>query len=158
MIVYDDMEAGLKAQQQIDNITRKFGSGDEVDVRFWKYDFLGENRLWEQAVVDAEEAHLILFSMSSSLILPTRIMRWVSRWREAGVIDDTSFAILTNSHCRNHSLVQMVRRYLQQAARMQETRFFKGCFSGRQSVSSVTSRPATTARSGSDRGRRYSSA
>lgn len=126
MVVYDDMAAGLGAQQYLDRITGRVGDVQALDVRYWKEDILSEPHLWDQASADAAEVDLILFAVTSSVILPTRIVRWVQKWQQALEGQEVSFALLTSEECENHSLVKMVRRFLKQTAQSYETRFFKG--------------------------------
>lgn len=149
MVVYDDMSAGLGAQHYLDSIADRIGGGSALDVRFWKHDILAEPHLWRQASADAAEVDLILFSMSTSLVLPTRIMRWVQKWNASLAGQEVSFAVLSAPECENHSLVKMAQRFLKQTARFHETQFFKGVLPGNLCDGSVSRRSSTPGATGS---------
>jgi len=94
LIVYSDFASAENASAKL----RIVGASGDVRVRWiikcWQVSVLKEPGPFENALVDAADAHLILFAERNSESIPTWICDWLKRWAGLRQILDAGLAVI----------------------------------------------------------------
>jgi hypothetical protein len=80
VIVYEDFAAGKHAQETYDFLVSQLGRDYIFSNQMWKFDVLGNAKMREMAVKDAEAADLIIISTHGTSELPVEVKSWIDRW------------------------------------------------------------------------------
>ncbi|MDB6124252.1 MAG: hypothetical protein JWQ71_3245 [Pedosphaera sp.] len=80
VIAYEDFAAGKHAKETYDFLVHQLGKDYEFTNQMWKFDILGNAKMREMAVKDAEEADLIIISTHGTGELPTEAKSWIDQW------------------------------------------------------------------------------
>ena len=93
-IVYADFAFAANASATL----RRVGDSDDVRVRWiikcCQVNVLREPGPFEKALIDAADAHLILFAERHSQLIPSWICDWLKRWAMLRQIQDAGLAMI----------------------------------------------------------------
>ena len=93
-IVYADFASVANANATL----RRVGDSDDVRIRWvtkcCQVDVLREPGPFEKALIDAADAHLILFAARHSQFIPSWICDWLKRWAVLRQIQDAALAVI----------------------------------------------------------------
>lgn len=93
-IVYADFASAANASATI----RRVGASGDVRVRWiikcWQVNVLREPGPFENALIDAADAHLILFAERHSQFIPSWICDWLKRWAVLRQIQNAALAVI----------------------------------------------------------------
>ncbi|EEF62489.1 hypothetical protein [Pedosphaera parvula] len=80
VIAYEDFAAGKHAQETYDFLVSQLGRDYIFSNQMWKFDLLGNSKMKEMAVKDAEAADLIIISSHGTSELPGEVKSWIDQW------------------------------------------------------------------------------
>jgi len=80
VVVYEDTFARDRAMQLCDHLVREFWSNIEFDFHWWRFSYLGERLLAEEAAAHALTARVIIFATTPQAGLPLVVQDWVESW------------------------------------------------------------------------------
>jgi hypothetical protein len=80
VIAYEDFAAGIHAKETYDYLAGQLGREYQFNNQMWKFDILGNTKMREMAVADAEVADLIIISTHGSGELPAPARMWIDEW------------------------------------------------------------------------------
>jgi len=92
VVVYEDTVARDRAMELCDNLVREFWSNIEFNFNWWRFSYLQERLLAEEATAHALTARVIIFAAPPQEDLPKAVQDWVESWvdkraeREGAVI------------------------------------------------------------------------
>ena|ERR1700720_2010128 len=93
-IVYPDFAFAANASATL----RRVGDSDDVRVRWiikcCQVNVLREPGPFEKALIDAADAHLILFAERHSQFIPPWVCNWLKRWAMLRQIQDAGLAVI----------------------------------------------------------------
>src|SRR5262245_55640467 len=76
-ILYEDLEAGLRAKQTVDCLEEQLGSTANFWLSLWRFDLLSEPALREEVANEAMRADLLLLSAHGKHGLPEDVSTWI---------------------------------------------------------------------------------
>ena len=80
VIAYEDFAAGIHAKETYDYLAGQLGREYQFNNQMWKFDILGNTKMREMAVTDAEVADLIIISTHGTGELPAPARSWIDEW------------------------------------------------------------------------------
>jgi hypothetical protein len=80
VIAYEDFAAGIHAKETYDYLAGQLGREYQFNNQMWKFDILGNTKMREMAVADAEVADLIIISTHGTGELPAPAKSWIDEW------------------------------------------------------------------------------
>jgi hypothetical protein len=100
VIIYDDLPSATKAYATLQCV----GLRPDVRVRWtislWRVDIMKEATAANNALVDAQDAHLIVFAGRSAQSIPSRLRHWLGRWAALRRIPNAAVAVIPNNDAR----------------------------------------------------------
>ena len=78
LVVYDDLETGLKASQTLDRTMQRLEATVDMQVNFWRFDLFREPAFLQQAA--RQEADIVFFSTHGRAKLPATVDSWFREW------------------------------------------------------------------------------
>src|SRR5215470_10113768 len=94
VIISDDPAFASYATSTLARVGRQAGVDVLWTTKFWSIDSLNEPALAEKALVEASDAHVILFPAHRTHSLPDWIFNWLARWAAARTIQDAAVGII----------------------------------------------------------------
>ena len=79
-VVYEDVGTGLRAKQALDQTILRLAVDTDVHVNMWRFEFLGEPALHQQAVNEAAAAEIVFVSAHGGEELPATVHLWLQHW------------------------------------------------------------------------------
>jgi hypothetical protein len=79
-VIYEDTEARQRALSLSHHLVRAFWADIDFQFTWWRYRFLEDPALVDAAARATAQAHVIVFSASSSYIPPEPIRNWIELW------------------------------------------------------------------------------
>lgn len=74
LVVYEDLETGLRASETLDRIARRLKATVDMHVDFWRYDLFREPVIFQQLA--RQEAGIVFFSTHGRTQLPATVNSW----------------------------------------------------------------------------------
>jgi hypothetical protein len=100
VIIYDDLPSATKAYATLQRV----GLRPEVRVcwtiTLWRVDIMKEATVAKNALLDAQDAHLIVFAGRSAQSIPSRLRHWLERWAALRRIPNAAVAVIPDSNAR----------------------------------------------------------
>jgi len=125
-IVYEDLPAGLRAKDMMDQIFEQAQSsvGAEMQMHLWKMDLLRIASLEEQAVHDAVASQIVVVSLGDrgDFTLPAR--HWIRDWGHHRKASPCALVVLFDERHLNTIATRRLLGYLQEFAREADLNFF----------------------------------
>jgi hypothetical protein len=87
VVLYEDHATRDRAMEICDRLVRKFWADVEFDFNWWRFDFLNDSALANDAVRLAARSELILLAAHAGRELPAPVKSWIESWlpiREPG--------------------------------------------------------------------------
>jgi len=87
VVLYEDHATRDRAMEICDRLVRKFWADVEFDFNWWRFDFLNDSTLANDAVRLAARSELILLAAHAGRELPPPVKNWIESWlpmREPG--------------------------------------------------------------------------
>lgn len=78
LVVYDDLETGLKASQTLDRTMQRLETSVDMQVNFWRFDLFREPAFLQQ--VASQKADIVFFSTHGRAKLPATVDSWFREW------------------------------------------------------------------------------
>lgn len=78
VVVYDDLETGLKASQALDRTMQRLETSVDMQVNFWRFDLFRESAFLQR--VARQEADIVFFSTHGQAQLPATVDSWFREW------------------------------------------------------------------------------
>ncbi len=79
-VSYEDTATRDRAIHVCDSMVADLGGDLEFDFSWWKFDYLGDAKLFEMAVQSATQADMVIFSARNSGEPPGLVKVWVESW------------------------------------------------------------------------------
>jgi len=136
VIVYENLTAGIRAQETVERLGKQMNTEAGVSVALWKFDVLEYPSMQEQAAQDAADADMLIISTGINTLPPVSVRDWlehvlpVARQQNprAGIIEvRCALVALLNQEDQNRvtwGSQNNVRDYLEQIAINQGMDFF----------------------------------
>ena len=128
-IVHEDTVAGLRAAGVLQHLAARLGARLERDInpwqictRVWKFEWLQNPELWEEAVARAVESDLIILAMGGRAELPACVRCWIESVLPRKREGLTGLIALLDRRWETRPLPPA--RYLRQLARQYGVNFF----------------------------------
>ncbi len=80
ILIYEDLDAGLRAKRFCDKIEKKLGIKCRLQDRAWRFDVLAIPEVRNTAASEAAKADLVILSNSESTELPAKVREWLDMW------------------------------------------------------------------------------
>ncbi len=80
LLVYEDLETGLRAKHELDQTVKPLEPDAQVQVNLWRIDVLGEPELRDRAAKQAAEADIVFLSMHGQSALPAPVNLWFEEY------------------------------------------------------------------------------
>jgi hypothetical protein len=96
VIISDDPAFASYATSTLSRVGRQAGVEVHWTTKSWPIDALKEPVLAEKALIDASDAHLILFSAHRIHSLPDRIFNWLAGWAAKRTIQDAAVGVISD--------------------------------------------------------------
>ena len=87
VVLYEDHATRDRAMEVCDRLVHKFWADVEFDFNWWRFDFLNDSALANDAVRLAARSELILLAAHAGRELPPPVKNWIENWlpmREPG--------------------------------------------------------------------------
>jgi len=98
VIIYDDLPSATKAYGTLQRV----GLRPDVGVRWaiipWRVDIMKEATAAKNALVDAQDAHLIVFAGWSDQSIPSGLRHWFERWAALRRIPNAAVAVIPDNN------------------------------------------------------------
>jgi hypothetical protein len=94
LIVYADIASAANANAKLRHVGGRAGVRVRWIVKCWQVNAMREPVPFENALIDAADAHLILFAERHSRFIPSWICDWLKRWAVLRQIQDAALAVI----------------------------------------------------------------
>jgi len=94
VIIYDNFAFAAKANEMLQQAANQADAAMRWNIKPWRVDALNLHRSAEAALVDAIDAHLIVFAGHRAQSLPSWLQNWLERWVAGRQIADAAFAVI----------------------------------------------------------------
>jgi len=82
VLVYEDLVSAARVKNSLERVSARFGAPGRWNMRVWRFDWLLEPLLQEQAAIEAAAADVIVLSAHGRMELPEQVRGWLSRWQD----------------------------------------------------------------------------
>ena len=93
-IVYADFASAANANATLQRVGGRAGVRVRWIIKCWQVNVMREPGQFENALIDAADAHLILFAERYSQFIPSWICDWLKRWAVLRQIQDAALAVI----------------------------------------------------------------
>jgi hypothetical protein len=93
-IVYSDFASAANANATLRRVGGRAGVRVRWIIKCWQVNVMREPGPFENALIDAADAHLILFAERHSQFIPSWICDWLKRWAVLRQIQDAALAVI----------------------------------------------------------------
>lgn len=94
LIIYDNFAFAAKANEMLQQSAHQRDAAANWNIRPWRLDSLSLHRSADEALLDATDAHLIIFAGHRTQSLPVWLQGWLERWVACRQIKDATFAVI----------------------------------------------------------------
>src|SRR5580700_6848078 len=94
LIFYDDLDCALNTKGILHDASHHAGVTVQWTIRPWRLNMLQFSPTAEEALKDAADAHLILFAVRHTPLLPAWLMDWLDRWAALCQTPDVALAVI----------------------------------------------------------------
>ena len=94
IIICDDFAFAANAASTLTRVGRQAGVNVRWTTKSWPMNALNESALAEQALVEASDAHLIVFPEHEAKSLSFWVFDWLSRWAAVRTIQDAALGVI----------------------------------------------------------------
>jgi hypothetical protein len=94
LIIYDDFASAAKANATLQHSAQKADCAVEWNIQPWRVDLLKFPPTADEALIEALDAHLIVFASRSTQSLPFWLERWLEQWAKYRQIKDAALAVV----------------------------------------------------------------
>jgi hypothetical protein len=94
IIIYDNFAFAAKANEMLQGAAKQADTMMRWNIKPWRVDALNLHRSAEEALLDAVDAHLIVFAGHRAQSLPSWLQDWLERWVACRQIADAAFAVI----------------------------------------------------------------
>lgn len=94
VIVYDHFEGAAETNALLEDAARRIALGEHWDVNPWRLDVLQFQPAAQAALVEAADAHLMVFALRSLDSLPVWLVDWLEAWVAVREVHDVALAVL----------------------------------------------------------------
>jgi hypothetical protein len=96
VIISDDPAFASYATSTLARVGRQAGVNVHWATKSWPINALNEPALAEKALVEASDAHVILFPADQTHSLPDWIFNWLARWAATRTIQDAAVGVISD--------------------------------------------------------------
>jgi hypothetical protein len=94
LIIYDDFAGAARAGAALQHAMWSANVSADWDIRPWRMDVLRVASAADDALIEAADADLIVFTGFAAYSLPTWLTEWLKRWVMRREIEDVALAII----------------------------------------------------------------
>jgi hypothetical protein len=94
LILYNDFASAAKANAALQRSAQNVDPATRWDVKPWRVDMLRFPPTAEEALIEAIDAHLIVFAGGGAQALPFWLLNWLEHWAKCRRIDGASLAAI----------------------------------------------------------------
>ena len=116
LVVYEDLETGLRASEALDRTMQRLQAPVEVQVDFWRSDLFREAAFLQQ--VTAQQADIVFLSTHGRGQLPRTLHSWLHQWFGCQGGEPRALAVLLDTKGRDLPGVTKMLEELSRAARL----------------------------------------
>jgi len=102
-IIYDDFEFAAKANSFLYGSSRKAEDTAVWNVKPWRADVLKLPIAGQEALLEAVDAHLIIFAGNRVKLFPSWLQRWMERWAAHRMIQHATLAVISDGRSQASS-------------------------------------------------------
>jgi hypothetical protein len=99
VVIYERMDLALKAYAALERAAHQ-AEGFHWHIRPWRVDLILSPDTGNVPLKDAEDAHLLVFALSSAGGLPPRLAEWLETWAVCRTEVDAALAIFDGAYRR----------------------------------------------------------
>jgi hypothetical protein len=125
-LVYQDLPTGLHAKKFLNHLLEHCELESEFQLNLWKLDLFHLPEIYEQAVIEASEAGLVLMSLRGDLGLAPETENWLMQWIDRRGDEECALAVLIDCNMQRLDSVGQTLFQLQHATRSSQVRLFVG--------------------------------
>jgi hypothetical protein len=107
IIIYDNFAFAAKANEMLQRAANQADATMRWNIKTWRVDALDLRGSAEEALRDAQDAHLIVFAGHRAQALPSWLLHWLERWVASRQITGAAFAVMGGSNGDTLSLPAM---------------------------------------------------
>jgi hypothetical protein len=94
VIICDDSAFVTNARSTLARVGRQVGINVQWTTKSWRINALSESALAQQTLVEASDAHLILFPEYQARSLPVWVFDWLRRWAACRTVRDAALGVI----------------------------------------------------------------
>jgi hypothetical protein len=94
-IIYDDFDVAIKASATLRQPVNQSGLAIEWHISPWRAGILKFPPVATEALMDAAEAHLIVFAGTCARPIPAWLLNWLERWVTLRQVKDAVLAVIS---------------------------------------------------------------
>ncbi len=117
VVAFEDLETGARAKSTLDRVKEQLGLEVEMSLKLWKFDWLREPGVRQQAARDASEAALIIVSSHGKGEWPAPVKEWMAMWQERQTDEPRGLVVLLDGEAGHEGAGHPMLTYLQDMAR-----------------------------------------
>jgi hypothetical protein len=112
-IMYQDFTSCVKASALLHQFAQNPNARVKWNIRPWRVNILKFPRIAEEALEDAEDAHLMVFAGCSFPSLPVWLQSWLDGWAKRRLTPDAAMAVIHGGNVDplSEPLVQELSRF-----------------------------------------------
>ena len=80
LLMHEDLSAGLRAKQALDQVSRRLEPKAELRINLWNFDLVSDPAIQELAVQEAARADIVFLSAVGVWKLPAPVHAWLQQW------------------------------------------------------------------------------
>jgi hypothetical protein len=118
LVIYEDLETGLRARQTLDHTVRQLAAEADAHVNLWRFDLLSEPRLRQRAAEEAAEADIVFCSAHGQRELPAIVNLWLQEWFGNKSGKPCALAVSLDAHAKDTPPATRMMEAIETAARL----------------------------------------
>jgi hypothetical protein len=124
LLLYEDVATGLRAWQPFDQLVRRLKLDADLQVRMWKFEWLREPAMRQQAIEESLDADIILLATHGHCELSEHVKSWFARWLALKPPRPRALVVSLDENAREPSGRNGVLAQLQAMARPSDLQVF----------------------------------
>lgn len=93
IILYDEFDCATKANAMLARAARRADETTRWNVKPWRVNLLTLTGMADEALVEATDAHVIVFAVRSQAGLPPWLLDWLEQWAGCRQVQEAALAV-----------------------------------------------------------------
>jgi hypothetical protein len=100
LVIYDDLGVAAEANTILQRATHHPNAAVQWNLRPWRLDRLESRPAADEALIDAADAHLIVFAIRHTPSLPVWLIDWLKQWAALRQTPDAALAVIGDGYAK----------------------------------------------------------